>query len=321
MNLDSEIPAFFKGKLTVITGGGSGLGLQLASYICSYGGKVVLIGRKTKRLHKAQKEIWRDNPGAYVDFYSQDVSQYSKMKRLFNEIHAKHGYIDGVFVNASQVYINDFRSIPFDRIDQVLNTNINGAIYTARAAIPYLSKNDPFLAFTCSIAGYTEGPESSVYAASKAAIIRFSRILHLELAPRGVNVLTFSPGFFNTPFVHGATATPFLMPIERVANRYLRAVAYKQKEVVFPLTLLCIVHMWRLLTLIRLGSFFSIYSTKKMYRFYGQGDPHLDTSKESFIQDSYGVRRFICLFSFNKRMANWLHNKLGVQRERSWFNY
>jgi len=312
----ADIPSFFKEKLIVITGGGSGLGLQLASRICSYGGKVIIIGRNLKRLQRAQKEILQKTPEAFLEFYSKDVSQYKEMESLFNEIHEKHGTINGVFINASQVYINDFRQIPFEKIEQVLTTNVNGAIYTARAAVPYLNEVNSFLAFTSSIAGYAVAPESSIYTASKAAIISFSRILSQELAPRGVHVLTFSPGFFETTFAQGATATPFLMPIEKVVKRYLRAVVSKQEEVIFPFGLVCILHYWKCLTFIGLGTPLSVFACKRMHKFYGQGKPHLNPEKETFIQDSFGFRRLICCFSFNKHMADWLHDKCGFKREK-----
>lgn len=312
----TDVPSFFKGKLIVITGGGSGLGLELASRICSYGGKVIIIGRNLKRLQRAQKEILKKTPDAYLEFYSKDVSQYKEMENLFNEINAKHSTINGIFINASQVYINDFRFIPFEKIEQILNTNVNGAIYTARAAIPYLSEKNSFLAFTSSIAGYAVAPESSIYTASKAAIISFSRILSQELAPRGVHVLTFSPGFFETTFAQGATATPFLMPIDRVVKRYLRAVVSKQEEVIFPFGLVCILHFWKCLTFIGLGTPLVVFATRRMYKFYGEGKPHINPDKETLIQDSFGFRRLICGISLNKRMADWLHDKCGIKKEK-----
>lgn len=316
MKWKANIPSFFKDKLIVITGGGSGLGLQLALKICGYGGKVIIVGRNLKRLQRAEKEIHKNYPNAFLEFYSKDVSHYKEMENLFKEIHEKYGLINGVFINASQVYINDFRFIPFEKIEQVLTTNVNGAIYTARAAIPYLSEKNSFLAFTSSIAGYAVTAESSIYTASKAAIISFSRILSQELTPRGVHVLTFSPGFFETSFAQGGTATPFLMPIEKVVKKYLWAVVSKHEEIIFPFGLVCLLHFWKCLTFIGLGTPLMTFATNRMYKFYGQGKPHLNPNKETFIQDSFGFRRLICGFSLNKRMADWLHDKLKISRSK-----
>ena len=314
MKSNQKICAFFKNKLIVITGGGSGLGLELASEICSYGGKVILIGRNIKRLQRGQQAILNKTAEAFVAIYSQDVSEYSAMEQLFNEIHIKYGAIHGVFVNASQVHINDFRRIPAATIQQILNTNINGAIYTAKTSLPHLDEKGAFLAFTCSIAGYITAPESSLYSASKAAIISFSKTLSLELAPRGVHVLTFSPGFFKTTFTQGATATPFLMPVESVARHYLHAVVSKQKEVIVPLKVRWLLPAWKYITAIFINTGFSTFATMRMHQFYGQGQPNLDTNKESLIQDRFGFRHLISGFSFNKRVANFLHDQFGVKR-------
>ena len=108
---------FFKNKLIVITGGGSGLGLQMASKITSYGGKVIIIDRALDKLVSAKNDIMTANPAAFLEYFQTDVSNHNQVERTFHNIYETYGSIDGVIANAGQVYIKDFRLIPIEKIE------------------------------------------------------------------------------------------------------------------------------------------------------------------------------------------------------------
>lgn len=305
---------FFTNKLIIITGGGSGLGLQLATLICSYRGRVVILGTSVEKLIMTQKKILTLYPDASIFFYLLDVTRHEASDILFKKIYREHGDIHGVFINAGQVFNRDFRWMPVSKIQQIIDTNVYGAMYTTKAALPYLAESNAFLAFTSSIAGLLPAPEASVYSASKAALLAFARCLQLELIPRGVNVLIFNPGFFQSNFIQGAIATPGLMPVEKVANIYLRAIINKKTNVTIPFYMTLGIFFWRFLLFTGIGIFLCRLSTKRLHKFYGNGKPSINPQKETFIQDGFGFRRFLCALSFNKRMADWLHRKFKVQR-------
>ena len=88
----------------------------------------------------------------------------------------------------------------------------------------------------------------------------------------------------------------------------------KQKEVIVPLKVRWLLPAWKYITAIFINTGFSTFATMRMHQFYGQGQPNLDTNKESLIQDRFGFRHLISGFSFNKRVANFLHDQFGVKR-------
>lgn len=304
---NETLASFFKNKLIIITGGGSGLGQSLASLLCCYGARVIIVGRNPIKLQQTQTKVLAEHPNAFIRFQQLDICHYDEMEHFFKAVFFEHGSIHGVFANAAQVFISDFNSIPIKKIQNILTTNINGTIYTAKVALPYLCKNNSFIAFTTGLAGYSIPPESSIYATSKAAVITFSRILRQELSSSNTHILTFSPGFIDTDFKNGATATPFLLPVKTAATRYLKAVHSKKEEVALPISLLIILLTWKYLSILGIGTPLFKYGTKKLYRYYGN-----NAAKHKKLRDSFGFRRLICGISFNKAIANWLHNKFHI---------
>ena len=183
----------FQDKVAVVTGGNSGIGLATAKAYAREGAKVAITGRSDATLKTAQKEL---GPDALV--IKADVSRIPEIAGAMGRIKEKFGRIDALFVNAG---IGKF--IPFEEVteaffDETMATNLKGAFFTVQKAVPLLSR-DSAIVLNASINAHFGLPGSSVYGASKAAIVNLAKTLSTDLLPRGVRVNVVTPGPIATP--------------------------------------------------------------------------------------------------------------------------
>jgi NAD(P)-dependent dehydrogenase (short-subunit alcohol dehydrogenase family) len=190
-----------QGKVAVITGGNSGIGLATAKEFKEQGARLAISGRDQRTLDQAAREI-----GGEVLAVRADVSDLSQIDKLFAAVKDRFGKIDVLFVNAG---IGKFVPLPDtteELFDQIMDTNFKGAYFTIQKALPLLNDNASIVLNT-SIAANIGMPNSSVYAASKAAMISLVRTLSAELVERGIRVNAVSPGPVTTPIL-GRTGLP-----------------------------------------------------------------------------------------------------------------
>src|SRR5205807_1159783 len=184
-----------EGKVAIITGGNSGIGLATAKEFKEQGARVVITGRDQQTLDEARKEI-----GGEVLAVRSDTSSLMEMDKLFAVVKEKFGKIDVLFVNAGIGKFAPVEAVTEDLFDSIMDVNFKGAYFTIQKALPLLNDNASIV-LNASINAYIGMPNSSVYAASKAALITLARTLSAELVGRGIRVNVVSPGPVTTPIL------------------------------------------------------------------------------------------------------------------------
>lgn len=190
-----------EGKVAVITGGSSGIGLATAKVFRDSGAKVAISGRNQKSLDDAIKEL-----GAGVVAVRADVSKLSELDTLFNAVEKKLGRIDVLFANAGIAKFAPLSDVSEDAYDETFDINVKGAFFTIQKAIPHLNDNASII-LNSSFVNQAGVPTTSVYAASKAAVRSLARGISSELASRGIRVNVVSPGPIATP-LYGKLGLP-----------------------------------------------------------------------------------------------------------------
>ncbi len=182
-----------EGKVALVTGGTSGIGLATAKRFVTEGGYVFITGRRDPELAAAVKEIGRDVTGV-----QGDVSRVGDLDRLFAQIKREKGTLDIVFANAGVAQYAPFGKITEEHFDSIFNTNVKGLLFTVQKALP-LMPDGASIILNASIVGSKGFPANSVYSATKAAVRSFARTWTTELKDRRIRVNAVSPGPIDTP--------------------------------------------------------------------------------------------------------------------------
>jgi NAD(P)-dependent dehydrogenase (short-subunit alcohol dehydrogenase family) len=181
------------GKIAVITGGTTGIGLAAAKLFQQEAAQVVVTGRSPGTLAEAQQEL---GPGALV--VQSDTGKLGDIDKLIGQVRAKFGRIDILFANAGTGKIAPIEQVDEALFDEQFQTNVKGLYFTVQKAIPLIPDGGAIL-LNASIVSKKGFPGMSVYSATKAAVRSFGRTLAAELAPRRIRVNTISPGPVATP--------------------------------------------------------------------------------------------------------------------------
>jgi NAD(P)-dependent dehydrogenase (short-subunit alcohol dehydrogenase family) len=181
------------GKVALITGGSSGIGLATAKRFIAEGATVFITGRRQDALDRAVAAI-----GANVWGIQGDVGDLRDLDRLFETIGRKAGAIDILVANAAVTEIQALGGITEEAVDRQFATNAKGVIFTVQKALP-LFRDGGSIILVSSIATLKAVPGQSVYAASKAALRSLARTWAIELKPRHIRVNVVSPGLVDTP--------------------------------------------------------------------------------------------------------------------------
>jgi NAD(P)-dependent dehydrogenase (short-subunit alcohol dehydrogenase family) len=190
----------FTGKVVLITGGSSGIGLAVARRLAAEGAQVVITGRNQAKLETAVKEI---GPAAFA--IAADVSKLSEIDYMYRQIKEKHRHLDGIFANAGIAIMEPVEQVTEASLDALLNTNVKGVFFTLQRAIPLLSQGAAIVV-NASVADTMGSPKSTVYGATKAAVRSMARTFSAALIGRGIRVNAVSPGPIETPIWKGTDA-------------------------------------------------------------------------------------------------------------------
>jgi NAD(P)-dependent dehydrogenase (short-subunit alcohol dehydrogenase family) len=182
------------GKVAVITGGTSGIGLATAKLFVQEGAYVFITGRRQKELDEAVKAI-----GGKVTGVRGDVSNLADLDRLYEAVRAK-GRIDVVVANAGVGEFAALGNISEEHFDKTFNVNVKGTLFTVQKALPWLN-NGSSIILTGSVAGVKGTPSFGVYGASKAAVRSLVRGWTAELKDRHIRSNVFSPGLLIRRFL------------------------------------------------------------------------------------------------------------------------
>lgn len=181
------------GKIAVVTGGNSGIGLATAQRFAQDGAQVVIIGRRQKELDEAIALI-----GHEALAIQGDVSKLADLERIFNHIRQVKGKIDILFANAGLGELQPLGAITEASYEKTFGVNVKGTLFTVQSALPLMSDGGSII-LTGSTAGSVGTPAFSVYSATKAAIRNFARSWSLDLQGTGIRVNVLSPGSTATP--------------------------------------------------------------------------------------------------------------------------
>lgn len=183
-----------QGKVAVITGGTTGIGLATAKLFAGEGAYVFIMGRRQKELDEGVRAI-----GGNVSGVQGDVAELADLDRLYETVRAK-GRIDIVFANAGLSEFASLEDVTEEHFDKIFDVNVKGVLFTVQKALPLLNDGASII-LTGSVASVKGTPEFSVYGASKAAVRNFVRGWTVELKDRRIRSNVLSPGPIETPLV------------------------------------------------------------------------------------------------------------------------
>ncbi|MFB9076838.1 glucose 1-dehydrogenase [Flavobacterium procerum] len=178
-------------KVAIVTGGNSGIGYAAAADLVSKGTKVIVTGRNKEALAKAESEL-------NVTGIVADQSDLKSIDNLVEEVKAKFGKVDILFLNAGIASFAPVESASEDHYDSIMNVNVKGVYFTVQKVLPILNDGGSII-FNTSVNAHVGMPNSSVYAASKAAVLSLNKVFAVELASRKIRVNAVSPGPVETP--------------------------------------------------------------------------------------------------------------------------
>jgi NAD(P)-dependent dehydrogenase (short-subunit alcohol dehydrogenase family) len=181
------------GRIALVTGGNSGIGLATAKHFVNEGAYVFITGRRETELDAAVKEI-----GSNVTGVQGDVSNLGDLDRLFAQIKREKGKLDIVFANAGVARYAAFGKITEEFYDSIFDINVKGLLFTVQKALPLLPDGASII-LNASVVGSKGLSSNSVYSATKAAIRSFARTWTTDLKDRRIRVNAVSPGSTDTP--------------------------------------------------------------------------------------------------------------------------
>jgi len=187
-----------EGKIAVITGGNSGIGLATAQRFVSDGAYVFITGRRQSELDSAVKQIGEKN----VSGVQSDVSNLADLDRLYATVKEQKGSIDILFANAGVGELVPLVAITEKHFDKIFSVNVKGLLFTVQKALPMFHDGGSII-LNASIAASKGIEASSVYNATKAAIRSFARTWTVELRHRKIRVNAISPDMIDTPGLNG----------------------------------------------------------------------------------------------------------------------
>jgi NAD(P)-dependent dehydrogenase (short-subunit alcohol dehydrogenase family) len=186
-----------EGKIAVITGGSSGIGLATAQRFVKEGAFVYITGRRQTELDTAVKAI-----GSRVTAVQADASKLADLDKLFEQVKKEKGRVDVVFANAGGGELAPLGSITEEMYDKTFDTNVKGLLFTVQKALPLIPDGGSII-LNASIVTIKGMPAFSVYSASKAAVRSFARGWTNDLKDRKIRVNVISPGPIDTPILEG----------------------------------------------------------------------------------------------------------------------
>jgi NAD(P)-dependent dehydrogenase (short-subunit alcohol dehydrogenase family) len=182
-----------EGKIALVTGGNSGIGLATAKAFVAEGAYTFITARRVPELKAVVKDI-----GHNVTSVPADVSKVADLDRLFGEIKREKGRLDIVFANAGVAKYAPLGTITEELYDEIFDINVKGMVFTVQKALPLLPDGAAII-LTSSVVGSKGLAANSIYAATKAVARSFARTWTTDLKSRRIRVNAVSPGSIDTP--------------------------------------------------------------------------------------------------------------------------
>ncbi|MGA8621255.1 MAG: glucose 1-dehydrogenase [Candidatus Sulfotelmatobacter sp.] len=189
------------GKVSLVTGGTSGIGLATANALAKEGAYVYITGRRERELSTAVQQIGGNTTGV-----RGDVSNARDLDRLFEQIREEKGRLDILFANAGIARYAALGNITEELYDSIFNVNVKGVLFTVQKALPLMPDGGSII-LNASVVGSKGLSSNSVYSATKASIRSFARTWTTDLKHRGIRVNAISPGTIDTPGLNNLLAS------------------------------------------------------------------------------------------------------------------
>jgi NAD(P)-dependent dehydrogenase (short-subunit alcohol dehydrogenase family) len=209
-----------EGKVAVITGASTGIGLATAQLFASEGAQVYITGRRQSELDAAVRQI-----GTNVIGVEGDVSHLADLDHLYATVKQHHDRIDVLFANAGVADPAPLGDITEAHFDKLFGINVKGLLFTVQKALPLLVDGASII-LNASIASTKGRAASSVYSATKAAVRSFARTWTVDLQARQIRVNAVSPGPINTPAISGLAQTQ--EQVEQVKASLVRTIPMRR---------------------------------------------------------------------------------------------
>ena len=231
-----------KGKNIVITGASGGIGAEIAKLCGASGANLVLIARSIEKLNQLQTELQQKHQ-VRVDVYQLDVSDTDKVKEVFNKILEKIGHIDILVNNAGFGVFREAHEATMTEIKGMFDVNVVGLMACTSMVLPKMrERRSGHIINIASQAGKIATPKSSVYSATKHAVLGYTNSLRMELSDYNVLVTAVNPGpiatnFFNIADEKGTyvkNVKRFMLQPEYVAKKVVESMLTKTREINLP---------------------------------------------------------------------------------------
>lgn len=196
-----------EGKVAVVTGGNSGIGLATAKKFRANGAEVVIFGRNADTLASAAKAIGGDTLAV-----QGDVRRLPDIDRLFAETAARFGKVDVLVANAGIAKFAPVDSLPESLFDELCDIHFKGAFFTVQKALSHLRDGASVILVSACDADKQGRAGTSIYTAAKSAVRSLARSFSVELLPRRIRVNVMSPGMTDTPIITREGGPPGVTP-------------------------------------------------------------------------------------------------------------
>lgn len=237
---------YYKDKVAIVTGGGSGIGRALCEELGRMGAKVVVADINTQGAEKTAQTVTAS--GGWARSTRLDVTKAEDVQKLINDTAAEHGHLDFMFNNAGIAYIGEARDMDLDQWHRILDVNLNGEIYGSIAAYKLMVRQGfGHIVNTASVAGLFPTAGEVPYTTTKHGVVGLSLSLRLEGSGLGVKVSVVCPGFVRTELfdtaqivkadrkdVLGMIPPRTIGNVKLLAKAVLRGVARNKAVIVFP---------------------------------------------------------------------------------------
>jgi NAD(P)-dependent dehydrogenase (short-subunit alcohol dehydrogenase family) len=183
----------FENKITLVTGGSSGIGLGIAKRLARQGARVVITGRDAAKLERAAKDI-----GTGASWLAVEIGKVADIEAMFASVRQDHGRLDIVVANAGGGEMSNLGAITEEQVDRTFAANVKGVIFTVQGALPLMQAGGSIV-IVGSTASFNPPMGMSVYGASKAAVRNLVRPWIQEIKGSGIRINVVSPGPVRTP--------------------------------------------------------------------------------------------------------------------------
>lgn len=183
----------FTGKKVLVTGGNSGMGLETAKEFIREGAEVFITGRNKENLENTLKEL-----GSKAKIAVSDSGNLKDISALAENIKKEFGHLDAAFINAGIAHFVPLTELTEKHFDDTFNTNVKGPLFLVQQIAPLFKKGGSII-LNGSVVAQKGFPNSTVYSATKAAVVNLAKTLSTELLSQNIRVNALSPGPIETP--------------------------------------------------------------------------------------------------------------------------